>query len=302
MRIIYLVSISALLVLQGCSHSPRAPIVPLTNNRSPQPAEPAPAENVITETMESTVLGEQRRILIVLPASYKEDGQRRYPVVYVLDGGSQVRHTARAAATMARAGAMPEIITVGLPNSSGPNRDRDYTPPFLSRNTDNPESPVGAGDKFLDFLKIEIIPRIERDYRTDPFRILAGRSLGGLLVVYSLIANPQLFNARFAFSAPVWRADAITVSKLNEALVSSRTELDTFFYMAVGDEETENMVAGYRRAVTVLEQQAPKGLKWRAEITPRANHQNEAELATPDAFKALYGGWRPPKQTRMVFR
>ena len=252
-------------------------------------------KNVVATTLRSAVLGEERRLLVFLPESYASQTERRYPVVYVLDGPSQATHTARSAMALARSGAMPEVIVVGLPNTSGPNRERDLTPPFMRRDPDQPDSPLGAGDHFLAFLKGEAIPRIEQDYRTAPFRVLAGNSRGGLLVVYSLIAEPALFDARLAFSTPLWRQDEIAVAKLREAL-AVHADLRSFLYLAVGGQETERIRRGYHSTVALLRERAPKGLRWHAEITAGADHGSHAEKATPSAFKALYdaGAWPTP--------
>ena len=109
--------------------------------------------------MQSQVLGEARDFIVHLPASYSAEPQRRYPVLYVLDGTSQDGHTARTAAMLAREGVMPEIIIVGLPNVRG-GRNRDYTPPFIRQDTTVAGSPMGRGDHFLAFLKKELIPHI----------------------------------------------------------------------------------------------------------------------------------------------
>jgi len=254
-------------------------------------------KDVILTTLPSAVLGEAREIVVHLPQSYHQSPTRRYPVVYVLDGSSQEGHTAQGAALMARIGVMPEVLVVGLPNTSGPNRARDYTPPFMRREVDQPDSPRGAGDRFLAFVKAEVMPRIEREYRTAPFRVLAGHSRGGLLVLYSLISDPGLFDARLAFSAPVWREDEVTVSKLREALASS-AGTSTFLYLSVGDQETERMIRGHHDAVATLQQHAPRGLRWRADLTAGADHQSNAELSTPVALRALYLDWQPTETDR----
>jgi len=57
--------------------------------------------------------------------------------------------------------------------------------------TDQPGGPNGSGDRFLAFLKDEMIPTVEREYRTQRPRMLAGWSRGGLFVVYSLLAVPN---------------------------------------------------------------------------------------------------------------
>ncbi|MGH8076628.1 MAG: alpha/beta hydrolase, partial [Lysobacter sp.] len=131
----------------------------------------------------SKVLGEQRDYLVHLPDSYADTPQRRYPVIYVLDGSSQDVHTAASAALMARIGVMPEAIVVGIPNIDGEGRQRDYTPPGMRQDLDVVDSPGGRADAFLAFLSDELIPRVERDYRTKPLRMLSGNSRGGLFVV-----------------------------------------------------------------------------------------------------------------------
>ena len=52
----------------------------------------------------------------------------------------------------------------------------------------------------------ELIPKIEGQYRTQPFRIFAGHSLGGLFAVHTMLTRPDLFNAYIAVS-PIPGAD-----------------------------------------------------------------------------------------------
>ncbi|MBI2839943.1 MAG: alpha/beta hydrolase [Acidobacteria bacterium] len=262
---------------------------------------PSFEKDVVLSRINSTVLGEQRELIVHVPESYDRSPDQRYPVVYVLDGSSEDSHTAQSAALMARIGVMPEVIVVGLPNTSGENRQRDYTPPFMRRDIDEASSPQGAGDRFIAFLKSEVIPWIDREYRTGSFRILAGHSRGGLLVVYSLITDPGLFNARFAFSPALWREDEVIVSKLRDGFVSSEG-MDTVLYMSMGGQENEKMMHGYRSAVAVLQQHAPRRLRWRADLTAGAGHGSNAELSTPVAFRMLYFGWHHPTESQQAAR
>jgi len=252
------------------------------------------AGTVVQSTMPSKVLGEERQVIVHVPASYADHRDRRYPVVYVLDGTSQDGHTAETAARLAREGVMPEVIVVGLPNTRD-NRNRDYTPPFMRLDVEKPDSPRGAGDRFLSFMKTELIPAIERDYRTTPFRILAGNSRGGLLVVYSLLADPALFDARFAFSTPLWREDDVTVSKLGE-LLTSRPDLNTCLYMSVGERENANIVGAFERTIVTMTRQASKAFGWRADRTKDADHSNNAQVSTAEAFTFLYTSCKPRRQ------
>jgi hypothetical protein len=245
--------------------------------------------NVSVGSLHSEVLREDREFLVHLPESYAHEAGLRYPVLYVLDGSSQDVHSAESAALMARIDAMPEILVVGIPNVSGKGRQRDYTPPGMRQDIDQASSPEGQGDRFLAFLKTELIPRIERDYRTSGTRMLAGHSRGALLVVYSLIVEPPLFHARFAHSPPLWRDNDALVGQLTSFLASAPA-LSGFLYLSLGDQENEKMTRSFQLAVAALEAHAPASLAWRADITRGGAHDNNAELATPVGFHLFFAG------------
>ena len=56
-------------------------------------------------------------------------------------------------------------------------------------------------EAFLGFLETELIPDIEKTYRTAQPRILQGKSLSGLFTIYALLARPTVFNAYVGCSA-----------------------------------------------------------------------------------------------------
>jgi hypothetical protein len=251
--------------------------------------QPALGPNVRRERLRSQVLGEEREVLVHLPAGYQQDTAKRYPVLCVLDGSSQDVHTAASAALLARIGRAPEMLVVGVPNVSGSGRQRDYTPPGMRQDIDEADSPEGRGDRFLAFLKTELLPKLDREYRSDGTRMLAGHSRGGLLVLYSLIAEPDLFDARFAHSPALWRDDAALIGRL-EAFLAGAPSPRGFLYLSLGDEENDKMRAAFKRAVALLEQRAPATLRWRADTTRGAGHLSNPEYATPVGLDAYFAG------------
>ena len=118
----------------------------------------------------SGVLNEDREYQVSLPASYEWSSPRRYPVLFVLDGESEFLHTAVDAAFLAKQDEIPELIVVGITSTV---RVRDFT------QTDWATAWVGGGGaaNFRKFLSSEFIPLIERNYRTDGFRVLSGHSI-----------------------------------------------------------------------------------------------------------------------------
>ena len=243
-------------------------------------------KHVAVRVLHSRVLGEQRELLVYLPESYERERTRRYPVLYVLDGSSQSGHTAGSARLMARIGVMPEVIVVGVP-ASDENRHRDYTPPYMRMDADGESRAPGKADRFLNFFEAELIPHIDQNYRTSSLRMLAGNSRGGLFVVYSLMEAPDLFSARFAYSPALWRENERIVSELAKSLETRRVP-PTFLYLSLGDLENEKMNRAFGKVTALLRMSARPGLRWRADLTTGANHQDNAVLSTPVGFQAYF--------------
>jgi len=238
------------------------------------------AEGSLRASMDSTALDQAREYTVLLPESYSSDGARRYPVLYVLDGQSQAGHTAESAALMARIGAMPEVIVVGVSSMDGDARNRDYTPPDMRLDTDKAGGTTGSGGRFLGFLRDELIPLVESEYRTTRPRMIAGWSRGGLFVTYSLLAAPTLFDARFAHSPALWRENDLIVTQLDDFLASGGSD-NGFLFLSLGEKENEKMRTAFAHAVTMLERRAETNLQWRSAVTRNGVHETNARLATP---------------------
>ncbi|MBP8098326.1 MAG: alpha/beta hydrolase [Arenimonas sp.] len=243
-----------------------------------------PDPSIQQRSLPSLLLGEARTYSVHLPDSYLRSPAKRYPVLYVLDGSSQSVHTAATAALMARIGAMPEAIVIGIP--SGDARARDYTPPGMRQDADDPGSADGQADRFLAFLQRELIPHVERELRTDDERVLAGHSRGGLFVVHALTAQPGLFNAYIANSPALRRDDSAMVARLEHFLRGNRT-LRGKLFLSLGGDENPKMSVAFRATIAVLRREAPPGLQWQALTTPGAGHQDNASKSTPVALQWL---------------
>lgn len=124
--------------------------------------DPTPIDIGHAETIHSAILNEDRRLLVHLPAGYAA-GDERYQVVVVLDGDSQFQHTATTVDFLARTGSMPAAIVIGVTHT---DRTRDLTPGHMDRFETS-----GGADSFLRFLGDELLPDMDRRYRTRPYRV-----------------------------------------------------------------------------------------------------------------------------------
>ena len=151
--------------------------------------------------IDSAVLGRPFHIYLRYPAGYDPAAAARYPTVYLLDGDSLFPLLGASHIFLHYDDGVPEALVVGIAYGSfdppANRRVEDFTPPGMGL---GPE-PAGAA-RFERFLKEELLPRIERDYRSDPARrILFGQSRGGTFVLHSAFSDPDLFWARIASNA-----------------------------------------------------------------------------------------------------
>lgn len=234
-------------------------------------------------TIQSAVLKEERKYRVYLPKSYTWAKDRKYPVLYVLDGQSHLLHTAASVDYLAAYREIPEMIVVGLDSTV---RVRDFSP------TDWPEGWIGGGgaDHFKRFLSAELIPAIERTYRTDGFRVLSGHSASGLFALVCLTWEPTLFHGYIALSSSLdWDHNWVQRS-LEKALQANRN-LKAFLYIARSD-DTGRPFADYEGLVQMLKTKSPLGLRWSSREYPDETHASIALLAQIDALRQLYRGYR----------
>ncbi len=148
----------------------------------------------------SNILKENRKVLIYTPsltASYLVPG-KSYPVLYLLDGDAHFLSTIGIIQQLSQANGnavLPEMIIVGIEHT---NRMRDLVPSVATGN--NKE----VKNSFVDFLSTELMPYIEKNYNTAPYKLLAGHSLGGLTAIDILTNNPNMFNAYIAIDPSMW--------------------------------------------------------------------------------------------------
>ena len=127
----------------------------------------APVSIGTYRVIESEALGETRRLLVALPRGYGGSAIA-YPVVYHTYG-DYMTYYANAYYSLETLGGearTPQMILVGIDNI---DRYRDLRP--LQHNG----SPAGI-DNYTKFLVGEVIPFVEKEYRTHDIPIVALRS------------------------------------------------------------------------------------------------------------------------------
>jgi predicted alpha/beta superfamily hydrolase len=132
----------------------------------------------------SIVAGQEYELQIMLPGNYSNTN-RLYPVVYLMDSQWDFPLATAIYGEQYYDGFIPPMIIVGVTwGGTNPKPDslraRDYTPSALIKEL--PQS--GGAEKFLSFMKEELFPFVERNYRADKNdRTLMGCSFGGLFTI-----------------------------------------------------------------------------------------------------------------------
>lgn len=144
----------------------------------------------------SSVLHENRKLRIYTPGVTSQSviAGKRYPVLYLLDGDAHFYSTVGIIQQLSQAngnGVLPEMIVVAIENT---NRSRDLIP----------SDDVTKLNPFVRFLSSELIPYIDKNYTTAPYKLLVGHSLGGLTAIDLLTKSPELFNAFIAIDPSMW--------------------------------------------------------------------------------------------------
>lgn len=236
----------------------------------------------------SETLQEERRLLIQLPPHYAQTG-RSYPVLYLLDAESQFQHSASILQFLADAERMPEVIVVGITNTQ---RVRDLTP--VTRDPEllaEDRGEMGGAEPFLKFLVDELAPWVNTRYRTQPYNILVGHSLGGLFAVQALLTRPEAFQAYIAISPSLWWDKRAMVARA-KAGMGRIPDGRHYLRLTWGDKEND-IRDSTQELVDWLKANPPGGVQWDSHYYPGDDHSTTPHRSLYDGMEALFAGWTP---------
>ena len=250
---------------------------------APAAAPSQPPEQLVigrSFTIESKVLGETRRINVYVPPGH-EAGP--LPVLYMPDGGlhEDFHHITGIVQVSTANGSMRPFLVVGIENTE---RRRDLTGP-----TDDPEDRaiaprVGGSAAFRRFIRDELMPEIQRRYRTTDETAIVGESLAGLFVLETFLLEPTLFDIHIAVDPSLWwNRGALArqaVAHLQRPGQAPRT-----LYLTTAD--APEMQEGAAQIVDALRRVAPPGVRWQYQPMPEERHATIFHGAALRAFRAV---------------
>lgn len=205
--------------------------------------------------LHSKILNEDRTLLISLPRGY-EGSELSYPVVYLLYGDQVKRYFAETVNILDRLGEsseIPQMIVVGVANTE---RYRDNLP--LQR-----DGSPGAAGKFLKFFTDELIPFIDENYRAKDFRILVGPQAGATFGIYSMMENPDVFNA-FILNNPFWIGQTRDfIIQRTEAFFDKNKSFNKFLFISYGSSDDQPEAIDYvQKFAQIIEAKNPQNFQF----------------------------------------
>jgi predicted alpha/beta superfamily hydrolase len=249
----------------------------------------------------SKVLNETRTIFIHHPKADSTNSNKMYPVLYVMDGESHFDMFSQYTDYLSRwdVNVIPQMIIVGIVNTK---RTRDLTPTesiinyFGQPDTSRVSwmKPSGGNDRFLQFIREELKPYVERHYKTQPYSILAGHSFGGLASVYCLLTHPDMFQAYISVSPSFWW-DQEYVLKLADQKLKKDAALNKTLFLSDASEgmsDSSTFHTNLLKFDAILKAKTMTALRYQYNYYPKETHMTEPMPAYYDALRFIYKDWK----------
>jgi predicted alpha/beta superfamily hydrolase len=240
----------------------------------------------VTDTLSSKKLNEDREITIGLPPSYDKHPNQKYPVLVLLDGDFLFDAFQGALSYGNYWDDLPEIIIVGISQNKNNERETDCA-------VDQENGlPTEKGEAFFEFIGLELLPYIEKKYRTAPFKMIAGLdTTAGFLNCY-LYKDVPLFDAYISMSPELPKG---MEEQLPDRLAAIQKPI--FYYHSSGDGDMKKM----RNRILALDEVAKKinkpTLNYRFDDFKGASHYSLVLNSIPSALYQIFSVYQPISTT-----
>jgi predicted alpha/beta superfamily hydrolase len=294
-------------ILTACNPSEQG-----TGTQSGSLDDPSPSpylDGVESRLVTSAVTGRTYQISVALPRGY-DTSDETYPVLYAVDANGEFGTVVEAARLLRFEESIPELLIVGIGYPVGrffdaaapravdltPTEDRDWE---RQQAEDFPEWPApegsGGAPAFLEFLRQELIPSIDAEFRTKAGdRALFGHSFGGLFAVHALLNGEETFQRFIAGSPSLWWDGGVTFRHEEEYAATHRALRGRVFF-SIGELEEQNpeiywghMVTDLQRFVEAVEARQYEGLEYESHLFEDETHTSVIPATISRGLRYIY--------------
>ncbi len=235
---------------------------------------------VIYEEFNSSKLGTTRRLKIQLPRNYDANVEKKYPIVLVMDGDYLFEPVAGNVDYFSYWEDMPESIVVGIIQG-----DQRYDDGSFDQNTYMPDE---KGARFFEFVGLELIPYLDKKYRTAKFIIGVGHDFTANFINYYLFKDPPLLNGYINLSpdlAPMME------ERIAERIPAIPQKI--FYYLATGTDDIKGLRTSAEALNANLKNLKSKTFNYYFDNFEGATHYSLVGRGIPNALEKIFSVYRP---------
>ncbi len=235
---------------------------------------------VIYETFKSIKLDQSRELKIQLPRNYKNNEDKTYPLIIVLDGDYLFEPVVGNVDYFSYWDDMPESIVVGINQKKTRTDDCRYDlAEYL---------PDDKGAEFFEFIGQELIPFLDKKFRTAQLKTIIGHNYTANFINYFLLKEKPLFHAYINLSPEL-------APNMEDRLTSALTSAppNTWFYLATGFNDTDKnnkSIIALDEKLSVIEN---PNLNYFFDNFEESTHYTLVGKAIPRALEVIFEIYRP---------
>ncbi|WP_300978755.1 alpha/beta hydrolase-fold protein [Flavobacterium sp.] len=235
-----------------------------------------------TESFDSEKLAEKRAFTISLPPSYEKNTTKKYPILLLLDGDFLFDPFYGAISYGSYWDDFPETIIVGIHQNHNDERVDD------SEFEETQGLPAEKGAAFFEFIGQELLPYIEKKYRTAPFRMIAGLDTTAGYLNFFLYKENPLFNAYLCLNPEL---APLMEKRVAEQLNAAKSPV--FYYLSTSEDEIKKLAEPIKMLNDNIKKDNNPLVNYKFESFKDAGHYSQTLYAIPSALHQIFESYKP---------
>lgn len=236
---------------------------------------------ISTDTIASLHLNENRIITVSLPASYQKNKEKKYPLLVLLDGDYLFNAFNGALSYGNYWDEMPETIIVGIHQNKNNERESDC------EIDDATGHPIEKGIPFFDFISTELLPKLEKKYRINPFKTIAGHDLTASYLNLFLYKESSPFSAYISLSPELANGMEVQIPKQ-----LSKIKTPVFYYQSYSDKDLKEYQEGIKTLHSNILTVKNENLHYKQDKFIDASHYSLVLYSIPNALYHLFESYQ----------
>lgn len=232
------------------------------------------------ELFDSQKLNESRELKIQLPRGYDDNTSKKYPLIIVFDGDYMFEIVAGNVDYYSYWEDMPEAIVVGINQLESRSNDTNYS--------EQNSLPMDSGADFFEFVGMELIPHLEKTYRTENFRTAIGHGETANFINYFMLKPAPLFQAYISISPDLAPDMTAYVAERMKSF-----ENKAFYYLATSSNDVKSIKKKTEALNTSISVVDNKNVLYNFNSFEGPSHYALPAHAIPKALESIFLVFQP---------